>query len=118
MSNNNLWEEFQSAFRAKYSDKTVLTTVTNDLLVPADSDYLNILILLDLIAAFDTICHNLQLNQLKTLLGVTDTPLSWLRPTSQLENSLFLLAALVLPLPPFPMVSPRAQFLNHYCIII
>ena len=79
MSNNNLWEDFQSGFREKHSTETALTKVINDLLLAADSGHLNILILLDLTAAFNTVCHTLLLNQLETLLGITGTPLSWFK---------------------------------------
>ena len=69
--------------------------------------------LLDLTAAFNTICHTLLLNQPETLLGITGTPLSWFK-SSQPDNSLSQLAALIFPHLPFPMVFPRAQFLVSY----
>ena len=65
--------------REKHSTETALTKLINDLLLTADSGHLNILILLDLTAAFDTVCHTLLLNQLETLIGTTGTPLSWFK---------------------------------------
>jgi len=42
----------------------------------ADSELLNILILLDLSAAFDAICHTTLLNRLSSI-GITHTTLDW-----------------------------------------
>uniref|UniRef100_A0A3B1KDD6 Reverse transcriptase domain-containing protein n=1 Tax=Astyanax mexicanus TaxID=7994 RepID=A0A3B1KDD6_ASTMX len=44
----------------------------------ADSGLLSILILLDLSAAFDTICHTTLLNRLVSI-GITQTPLNWFK---------------------------------------
>uniref|UniRef100_A0A8C4S9R2 Reverse transcriptase domain-containing protein n=1 Tax=Erpetoichthys calabaricus TaxID=27687 RepID=A0A8C4S9R2_ERPCA len=52
--------------------------MTNDLLMAADSGLITILILLDLSAAFDTICHTTLLNRLSSI-GITHTPLDWFR---------------------------------------
>ena len=78
MSHYNLWEEFQSGFREKHSTETAPTKVISDLMYTADSGHLNIIILLDLTAAFDTVCYTLLLNQLETQLGIKGIPLSWL----------------------------------------
>ncbi|RCU35043.1 hypothetical protein DVA76_18360, partial [Acinetobacter baumannii] len=53
--------------------------VTNDLLLSSDSGHLNILILLDFTAAFDTINHNILLSRLESSLNITGTALSWLK---------------------------------------
>ncbi|XP_010792557.1 uncharacterized protein, partial [Notothenia coriiceps] len=49
------------------------------LLPITDSGNLNILILLDLTAAFDTINHTILLSLLESSLNITDTALSWLK---------------------------------------
>ncbi|XP_063069010.1 uncharacterized protein LOC134460561 [Engraulis encrasicolus] len=79
MTSFSLWEELQSGFRAKHSTETALVKVVNDLLLAADSGHFSILLLLDLTAAFDTVCHNVLLTRLETLLGITGTALSWFR---------------------------------------
>lgn len=76
LSNNNLYERFQSGFRPRHSTETALLKITNDLLMAADSGLLSILILLDLSAAFDTISHSTLLNRLASI-GISDTPLVW-----------------------------------------
>uniref|UniRef100_A0A3P9Q946 Reverse transcriptase domain-containing protein n=1 Tax=Poecilia reticulata TaxID=8081 RepID=A0A3P9Q946_POERE len=78
LSNNNLYELFQSGFRPLHSTETALIKITNDLLMAADSGLLSILILLDLSAAFDTICHTTLLNRLSSI-GITQTPLNWFK---------------------------------------
>uniref|UniRef100_A0A3Q3MWV1 Reverse transcriptase domain-containing protein n=1 Tax=Labrus bergylta TaxID=56723 RepID=A0A3Q3MWV1_9LABR len=79
LSSNNLFEPFQSSFRSQHSTETALLKVTNDLLLSSDSGLLNILILLDLTAAFDTISHSILLSRLEHSLNITGTALSWLK---------------------------------------
>ncbi len=76
LSNNNLYEQFQSGFRPHHSTETALVRITNDLLLAADSGLLTILVLLDLTAAFDTVSHEILLDRLVSI-GITGTPLSW-----------------------------------------
>uniref|UniRef100_A0A8C5AMC5 Reverse transcriptase domain-containing protein n=1 Tax=Gadus morhua TaxID=8049 RepID=A0A8C5AMC5_GADMO len=78
LETNDLFELFQSGFRSKHSTETALHKVTNDLLLSSDTGSLNILILLDLSAAFDTINHSILLSRLQSTLGITGTALSWL----------------------------------------
>ncbi len=83
LSNNNLYECFQSGFRSKHSTETALVRVTNDLLMAADGGFLSSLVLLDLSTAFDTISHNILLNCLSAI-GISGIPLAWF--TSYLSN--------------------------------
>ncbi|XP_068561742.1 LOW QUALITY PROTEIN: uncharacterized protein [Cebidichthys violaceus] len=83
LDSNQLYEPFQSGFRSHHSTETALIKVTNDLLL-SDDHSLNILVLLDLSAAFDTINHFILLSHFKSSLHITGTALSWFK--SYLSN--------------------------------
>ncbi len=78
-SNSSLHKQptgaFQSGFRSGHSTETALVRVLNDLLIIADSGACGILVLLDLNAAFDTICHSI----LHRWIGLSGTVLSWFK---------------------------------------
>ena len=74
---NNLFEAFQSGFRAHHSTETALVKVTNDLLTASDNNLLSVLVLLDLSAAFDTIDHHILLQRLEHLVGIEGAALNW-----------------------------------------
>ncbi|XDV33545.1 hypothetical protein PO909_003925 [Leuciscus waleckii] len=83
LNHHDLYESFQSGFRSCHSTETALLRIVNDLLLSADSGSLNILILLDLSAAFDTINHNVLIARLSAI-GVSGTALTWFQ--SYLSN--------------------------------
>uniref|UniRef100_A0A3B3IPM6 Reverse transcriptase domain-containing protein n=1 Tax=Oryzias latipes TaxID=8090 RepID=A0A3B3IPM6_ORYLA len=76
LSQNNLYEQFQSGFRPLHSTETALFKISNDLLLAADSGLLSILLLLDLSSAFDTISHTILLDRLSAI-GIRNIPLNW-----------------------------------------
>lgn len=76
LHHHNLYEPFQSGFRPFHSTETALLRIVNDLLLSVDSGSLNILILLDLSAAFDTINHNVLISRLSAI-GVSGKALNW-----------------------------------------
>uniref|UniRef100_A0A3B4C3D6 Reverse transcriptase domain-containing protein n=1 Tax=Pygocentrus nattereri TaxID=42514 RepID=A0A3B4C3D6_PYGNA len=76
---NHIYEKFHSGFRPHHSTETALVKITNDLLLASDQGYVSLLVLLDLSAAFDTIDHNILLERLENMVGVTGTALSWFR---------------------------------------
>ena len=54
-----------------------LDRVVNDLLNAMDEDNFFVLLLLDLLAAFDTIDHQILLFRLETVFGIRSTALQW-----------------------------------------
>ena len=74
---NNIVNNFQSAYKQQHSTETALIRVQNDILEAVDKEGGAILVLLDLSAAFDTIDHNLLLQHLQYQVGITDRALKW-----------------------------------------
>ena len=79
LSENDLFDSFQSGFRPHHSTETALVKVINDLLIAMDSDQTSILLLLDLSAAFDTVDHTILLDRLENLVGIKGLALDWFR---------------------------------------
>ena len=75
---NNLRDPFQSAYRHGHSTETALLRVKNDIAATLDEKGKVVLVMLDLSSAFDTINHNILMNRLQHLVGITDAALSWL----------------------------------------
>lgn len=84
LTQNNLFNTFQSGFRPHHSTETALIKVVNDILLNTDSSKTSVLVLLDLSAAFDTVDHNLLLDRLEKWVGLSGTVLNWFR--SYLED--------------------------------
>ena len=79
MSENNLYEVFQSAYKKSHSNETALTRVQNDILRSLDEKKCVLLVLLDLSSAFDTVDHTLLLSRLSSCIGVSDMALAWFK---------------------------------------
>jgi len=84
MTENNLHEIYQSAYKANHSTETALLRVSNDILLKLDTKQCVILVLLDLSAAFDTIDHTILLQRLTETLGIKKKALAWF--SSYLQN--------------------------------
>lgn len=68
----------QSAYRKHHSTETALLKILDDLYRIIDSRRSAVLIGLDLSAAFDTIEHDLLIERLETVFGVTGSALQWI----------------------------------------
>ena len=79
MTDNNLHEYLQSAYKPGHSTETALVKVQNDILTSIDQHGIVILILLDLSAAFDTIDHDVLFSRMESTLGITGPALEWFR---------------------------------------
>ena len=84
LAQNDLNEMFQSAYRKHHSTETAILRVCNDFLKEADDRKVNLLVLLDLSAAFDRIDHNILIKRLECSFGVKGTALKWF--ASYLKN--------------------------------
>lgn len=77
LSQTNLHEKYQSAYRKFYSTETALLKVQNDIVNSLDQNDVIILVMLDLSAAFDTIDHKTLLNCLERQFGIAGKPLEF-----------------------------------------
>ena len=64
-------------YRLNYSIEAALTRVHNDILCEMDDGRVTALVLLDLIAAFDTVDHRILLSRLEADIGIKGTALRW-----------------------------------------
>ena len=74
---HNLLPEYQSAYRKNFSCETSLLKLTNDTLWEIENKNITAVVILDLLAAFDTVNHNLLLEVLDKKFGIKDTALCW-----------------------------------------
>ena len=70
VTTNGLHDPLQSAYKTCHSTETALIQVPNDLLCTMDGRGVEVLIFLDLSAAFDTIDHSLLLARMRDVLGI------------------------------------------------
>ena len=75
---NNLYDDHQSAYRSNHSVETLLSNVSNFILQEMDVGKITAMVLLDLSSAFDTVDHEILLNELASL-GVQGQALEWFR---------------------------------------
>ena len=78
LEDNDLYPVFQSAYRNQHSTETALLRVVNDILQNMNRQHVTLLILLDLISAFDTVDHDIMIRRLGMSFGITGTALQWL----------------------------------------
>ena len=70
LQNSGISNDLQSAYKFGNSTETALLYIQNDILSAQDRGELNVLLLLDLSAAFDTIDHDLLLSRLTEWFGI------------------------------------------------
>ncbi|KAJ1088926.1 hypothetical protein NDU88_002080 [Pleurodeles waltl] len=76
LKDNNILDPSQSGFRCNHSTKTALLAATDDIRSHLDNGETSALILLDLSAAFDTVCHHTLKSRLHAA-GIQDQALEW-----------------------------------------
>ncbi len=79
VSQNELDEPLQSAYKTAHSTETALLKVKNDIMECVSQRKGVFLALLDLSAAFDTVNHQVLLSRLSSDFGIQGTVLKWIR---------------------------------------
>ena len=77
MSEYSMYYPMQSAYKLVHSRETVLVKINYDIFSSLDAGKCTVLVSLDLSTAFDTINHNVLLNMLQYMYGVTGTAFKW-----------------------------------------
>ena len=77
ITDNDLDESLQSAYKHLHSTETALLKVQNDTLCTIDGNKGVALLLLDMSSAFDTVCHRLLLDRLCSRFGFRGQVLKW-----------------------------------------
>ena len=77
LTNNNLHETFQSAYKVHHSTETVMVKVQDDILRAIDSNRAVVLLMLDFSAVFDTVSNAILLNRLSQRYGITGSVQEW-----------------------------------------
>ena len=71
--------EHQSAYKEGQSSETLLMEIHNDILWAIGHQCVNVMLFLDLRAAFDMVDHSVLVNILKNKQGINDVTLSWFK---------------------------------------
>ena len=74
---NDLLPKLQSAYRRCNSTETALLKIYKDILLSMNQQYVTLLVLLDLSAAFDTVDHSILLEHLTKSFGISSKALEW-----------------------------------------
>lgn len=77
LEKHGLFDKFQSGFRKNHSTETALLKIQSDIMMSADSKEYTVMVLLDLSSAFDNIDHNIMINRLRDLVGMSGSVLKW-----------------------------------------
>ncbi len=79
ITDNNLYDPLQSAYKEFHSTETDFVNVTNDIVCAVDNKKMVILVLLDLSAAFNTVDHTFLLHTLGHEFGIIGSTLAWIK---------------------------------------
>ena len=92
-----------------HSTESVILKVSNNLLLTDDSGDSAILMLLDLMAAFNTVDHRIVISRQEQCVGIKGTALEWFRSYNSVCDSVSSSA-------PLPLCSPSGIYSRTYCV--
>ena len=87
MSEYSMYDPMKSAYKLVHSTETALVKINYDILSSLDAGKGTVLVPLDLSAAFDTINHNVRLNRLQYMYGITGTAFKWFQSYIEQRNN-------------------------------
>ena len=87
MSEYSMYDPMQSAYKLVHSTETALVKINYDILSSLDAGKCTVLVSLDLSAAFDTINHNVLMNRLQYMYGITGTAFKWFQSYIEQRNN-------------------------------
>ncbi len=88
MTENDLYEQYQSAYRPLHSTETALVKVKNDIMFALDKGHVHVALLLslDLSAAFDTIDRQILISRMSSRMGVDGIALQWFKSYMYIDD--------------------------------
>ena len=87
MSEYSMYDLMQSAYKLVHSTETAIVKINYDILINLDAGKCSVLVSIDLSAAFHTINHNILLNRLHYLYGITGTAFKWFQSYIEQRNN-------------------------------
>ena len=87
MNEYSMYNPLQSAYKLVHSTETALLKFNYDILSSLDAGKCTVPVSLDIFAAFDTINHNVLLNRLQNVYGITGTAFKWFQSYIEQRNN-------------------------------
>ena len=89
MSAYSMYDPMQSEYKLVRSTETYLVKINYDIVSSLDAAKCTVLVFLDLSAACNTINHNVHLNRIQYLYGITGTAYKWFQSDIEQRNNQF-----------------------------
>ena len=115
MTENDLHESNQSAYRKNHSTETALLKIFNDILCAVDSKQCVLLVLLDLSAAFDTVEHSILFQRMEQSFGISGDALLWLKSYFANRTQKIKIENVSSKEKPLEFGVPQGSFIGPFC---
>ena len=87
MSEYSMYDPMQSAYKLVHSTESAIVKINYDILSSLDAGKCTVLVSLDLSEAFDAVNHNVPLNRLQYMYGITGTAFKWFQSYIEQRNN-------------------------------